>query len=121
MSVDYSLERQQFGQVIGQFQAVKHQLADMAMAMEPARALVWYAAHAFDVCLPDASRAASLAKAHLTDQCYEVARMAVQIHGGIGYTWEFLLHLWLRRAMFSRNLLGTPSLHRERAARLAGW
>lgn len=66
------------------------------------------------------SRAASLAKAHLSDHCYEIARTAVQIHGGIDYTWEFILHLWLRRSIFNRNLMDTPSLHRERAARLGG-
>ena len=121
MSVEYAQTRRQFGVVIGQFQALKHQLANMALEIEPARALLWYAAHAADQGADCASRIAAHAKAHLADRFVSVARAAVQAHGGIGYTWEFDLHLWLRRSLFDRAYFGSPSLHRERAALMAGW
>jgi alkylation response protein AidB-like acyl-CoA dehydrogenase len=121
MAVEYAKTREQFGTVIGQFQALKHQLANMALEVEPSRALLWYAAYALDHQLPQASRVAAHAKAHMADRFVSVARMAVQVHGGIGYTWEYDLHLWFRRSMFDRAYLGAPSLHRERAAALAGW
>jgi alkylation response protein AidB-like acyl-CoA dehydrogenase len=121
MSVEYAKTREQFGVVIGQFQALKHQLANMALEVEPSRALVWYAAYAWDSELPDATRSAALTKAHLTDRFVSVARAAVQAHGGIGYTWEYDLQLWFKRSLFDRAYLGAPSWHRERAAALAGW
>ena len=121
MSVAYAKEREQFGQPIGRFQALKHQLAHMALDAEPARALVWYAAYAWDADLPDAPRAAAIAKAHLCDVFVRVARAAVAAHGGIGYTWEYGLNYWFRRAAFDRAWLGSPSEHRARAADLAGW
>jgi alkylation response protein AidB-like acyl-CoA dehydrogenase len=121
MSVAYAKERQQFGQPIGRFQALKHQLATMALEVEPARAFVWYAAYAFDSGLPDARRLAALAKAHLTDRYVSVIRAAVAAHGGIGYTWEYDLAIWTRRSFVNRAFLGAPSLHRARAAELAGW
>jgi alkylation response protein AidB-like acyl-CoA dehydrogenase len=121
MSVDYAKTREQFGVTIGHFQALKHQLANMALAMEPARALYWYAAYAFDHLPEEAPRSAALAKAHLTERAMQVARDAVECHGGIGFTWECDVQLWFKRCMFDRALLGSPSVHRERAARLAGW
>jgi alkylation response protein AidB-like acyl-CoA dehydrogenase len=121
LSVDYAKQREQFGVVIGQFQGLKHQLANMALEVEPARALVWYAAYAWDLALPDASRVAAHAKAHLADRFVSVARMAVQVHGGIGYTWDYDLQIWFRRSLFDRAFMGAPSLHRARVAELAGW
>ncbi len=121
MSVAYAKEREQFGQPIGRFQALKHQLAHMALDVEPARALVWYAAYAWDAGLPDAPRAAAMAKAHLCDIYVRTTRAAVAAHGGIGYTWEYGLNYWFRRAMADRAWLGSPSEHRARAAALAGW
>ncbi len=121
LSVDYAKVREQFGQPIGRFQALKHQLAGMALEVEPARALVWYAAYAHDARSSDAGRAASLAKAHLCDRYVAVTRAAVAAHGGVGYTWDYPLHMWFRRALFDRAYLGAPSLHRARAADLAGW
>lgn len=121
MSVAYAKQREQFGVLIGQFQGLKHQLANMALEVEPARALVWYAAYAFDLDLPDASRVAAHAKAHLADRFVSVARMAVQAHGGIGYTWDYDLQIWFRRSLFDRAFMGAPSVHRARAAALAGW
>jgi alkylation response protein AidB-like acyl-CoA dehydrogenase len=120
MSVAYAKERRQFGVPIGQFQAVKHQLADVALAVEPARALLWYAAYACDSGADDADFAAAHAKAHLSTCFTDAARRAVQVHGGIGYTWELGLHLWVRRALFDHAYLGSPSLHRERALQLSG-
>ncbi|MBL8650916.1 MAG: acyl-CoA dehydrogenase family protein [Sphingopyxis sp.] len=121
MSVGYAREREQFGQPIGRFQALKHQLAHMALDVEPARALVWYAAYAWDAQLPDAPRAAAMAKAHLCDVYVRTTRAAVAAHGGIGYTWEYGLGYWFRRAMADRAWLGSPAEHRARAATLAGW
>lgn len=121
MSVAYAKEREQFGQPIGRFQGLKHQLAHMALDVEPARALVWYAAYAWDAALPDAPRAAAMAKAHLCDVYVRATRAAVAAHGGIGYTWEYGLHYWFRRAMFDRAWLGSPVEHRARAAALGGW
>ena len=121
MSVEYAKQREQFGVVIGRFQALKHQLANMALEVEPARALVWYAAYAWDLALPDSSRVAAHAKAHLSDRFVSVARAAVQAHGGIGYTWDYDLQIWFKRSLYDRAFLGAPSLHRERAAALAGW
>jgi alkylation response protein AidB-like acyl-CoA dehydrogenase len=121
MSVEYAKTREQFGVTIGHFQALKHQLANMAVEVEPSRGLYWYAAHAFDHIPGEAVRAAALAKAHITDRAMQVARDAVEAHGGIGFTWECDVQLWFKRAMFDRAFLGTPAVHRERAAQLAGW
>jgi len=121
MTRSYALEREQFGQVIGAFQAVKHQLADMAAALEPAMSLYWYAAHAFDHIAHQAPRHAAMAKAHLTDLYDWITRMAIELHGGIGFTWEFDLHLWFRRAIFDRGFLGDAGYQRARAADMAGW
>jgi len=121
MTVDYALTREQFGQIIGNFQGVKHQLADLATDLEPALSLVWYAAHAFDHIRDRSERHAALAKALLTDLYDRAVRVAIELHGGIGFTWEFDLHLWFRRAMFDRAWLGEARYHRARAADLAGW
>ena len=117
----YLQARQQFGQPLAHFQALKHQLANMALEIDPTRGLWWYAAHAFDRVPADAPRAAALAKAHITDRAQQVARDAVEAHGGIGFTWESDVHLWFKRAMFDRLWLGAPELHRERFCTLEGW
>jgi alkylation response protein AidB-like acyl-CoA dehydrogenase len=121
VTADYAKTRRQFGQPLAQFQAVKHQLAEMALAVDPARGLWWYAAHAFDHAPAESARAATLAKAHLTERAQEVARAAVEAHGGIGFTWESDVHLWFKRIAFDRLWLGAPALHRERYAALEGW
>jgi len=121
VSVDYAKTREQFGQPIGRFQGLKHQLAHMALDVEPARALVWYAAYAWDAGLDDASRSAAMAKAHLCEVYTRTTRAAIAAHGGIGYTWEYGLNYWFRRAIHDRAWLGSPSAHRARAAELAGW
>ncbi len=117
----YLQSRQQFGQPLAQFQAVKHQLANMALDVDPTCGLWWYAAHAFDHALAEAPRAAALAKAHITERAQQVARDAVEAHGGIGFTWECDVHIWFKRVMFDRLWLGAPELHRERFAALEGW
>jgi alkylation response protein AidB-like acyl-CoA dehydrogenase len=119
MTQAYVLEREQFGHKIGSFQAVKHQMADLITDLEPARSLYWYAAHAFDR-LPDkARRHAALSKALVCDVFDRVTRVATELHGGIGFTWEYDLHLWFRRAMFDRSYLGESLFQRERAGRIA--
>jgi alkylation response protein AidB-like acyl-CoA dehydrogenase len=117
----YLQTRQQFGQPLAQFQALKHQLANMALEVDPTRSLWWYAAHVFDRVPHEASRAAALAKAHVTERAQQAARDAVEAHGGIGFTWECDVHLWFKRVMFDRLWLGAPELHRERYATLEGW
>src|SRR5262249_13286376 len=121
MAVEYAKTREQFGVTIGHFQALKHQLANMALELEPARALVWYAAHALDHLPEAAPRQPALAKAHLGERAMQVARDVVEAHGGIGFTWECDVQIWFKRCMFDRAFLGAPAVHRERAARLAGW
>jgi len=121
VTVEYAKLREQFGVTIAHFQALKHQLANMALEVEPGRALSWYAAHAFDEAPDDAPRMAALAKAHLGDRFLQVARDAVEVHGGIGYTWECDVQIWFKRAIFDRTYLGSSAVHRERAAKLAGW
>jgi alkylation response protein AidB-like acyl-CoA dehydrogenase len=120
-TVEYLKTRQQFGQPLAQFQGVKHQLANMALEVDPTRGLWWYAAHAFDHAPDGASRAAALAKAHVTDRAQQVVRDAVEAHGGIGFTWECDVQIWFKRVMFDRLWLGAPELHRERYAALEGW
>jgi alkylation response protein AidB-like acyl-CoA dehydrogenase len=121
MSTDYAKAREQFGKKIAEFQAVKHQLANMAIEVEPGRALLWFAAHAFDHVQDQAELAAAMAKSHLTDRYTQVSRDAVEIYGGIGLTWECEVQMWLKRGLFDRAYLGLPQVHRERAARLSGW
>jgi alkylation response protein AidB-like acyl-CoA dehydrogenase len=121
LSIAYAKTREQFGQPIAKFQALKHQLAQMALDVEPARSLVWYAAYAWDARLDDAGRAAALAKAYLCEVYTRTTRAAVAAHGGIGYTWEYGLNYWFRRALYDRAWMGDPAHHRARAAKMAGW
>jgi alkylation response protein AidB-like acyl-CoA dehydrogenase len=121
MASEYAKTREQFGQPIAHFQTIKHKLADMALSVEPARGLFWYAAHAFDHLHEESERAAAHAKSHLTERFMQVARDAVELHGGIGFTWECDVQFYFKRAMFDRAFLGTPDRHLERAAELASW
>lgn len=121
MAVTYVQERRQFDRPIGSFQAIKHQLADAALVMAPARFLPWRAAHAWDTAPTEAGRLAALAKAHTPDVAVTTARAMVEAHGGVGYTWEYPLHLFLKRAMFDRAAWGGPAFHRAAAARAAAW
>jgi alkylation response protein AidB-like acyl-CoA dehydrogenase len=121
MTSAYVVTREQFGTRLAQFQAVKHQLANAVTELEPARGLYWYAAHAVDHLPERAPHASAVAKAHITDRAVGVARDAVELHGGIGYTWESDVQIWFKRVLFDRAFLGTPEVHRERSAALAGW
>jgi len=121
MTTRYAKQREQFGQTIGAFQAVKHQLANLACELEPSLSLWWYAAHAFDAIRDQSERHAALAKSHMTDVYDRFARDTTELHGGIGFTWEYDLHLWFRRAIYDRSLFGDATFQRERAAGLAGW
>jgi alkylation response protein AidB-like acyl-CoA dehydrogenase len=121
MTSAYVGTREQFGTRLAQFQAVKHQLANAVTELEPSRGLLWYAAHAVDHLPERATHAAAVAKAHVTDRAIAVARDAVELHGGIGYTWESDVQIWFKRVLFDRAFLGTPEVHRERSAALAGW
>lgn len=118
MAVDYAKVREQFGRPIGSFQALKHQLANQAVEIEPARFLCWYAAHAWDQIPHAAPRAAALAKAHAGDVAVKTARAALEAHGGIGYTWDYPLHLLLKRAMHDRMMLGSSAMLRRRVGEL---
>jgi alkylation response protein AidB-like acyl-CoA dehydrogenase len=121
LSVEYAKDRKQFGFPIAQFQAVKHQLARMGTELEPTRALLWYAAHALDERQADAARHAAMAKALIGECAMQIARDAVEVHGGLGFTWECDVQLWFKRVMFDRSALGAPAAQRERLAALAGW
>ena len=114
MTADYAKERHQFGKPIGSFQAVKHLLAGAQVTLEFARPVVYAAAWAFDEGEPDASRAASTAKAYASDAATEAARVALQVHGAIGYTWECDLQLFLKRSWALTEAWGSASDHRQR-------
>jgi alkylation response protein AidB-like acyl-CoA dehydrogenase len=117
-AVAYAQERRQFGRPIGSFQAVKHLCAEMIAELEPARSLLWYAAHAFDALPDEAPLLACHLLAHVSEIGREIASTATQVHGGIGWTDEQNLHFWFKRIAVARHLLGGPELLRERAAAL---
>jgi len=121
MAVDYSKVREQFGKPIGSFQALKHAAAEIVADVEPARAMLWYAAYALDTRAADASRTAAMAKARLCDIYSRGTDRAVLMHGGIGFTWEHDMHLWFKRARFNESYFGSPSFHRERVATLGAY
>jgi alkylation response protein AidB-like acyl-CoA dehydrogenase len=113
MTVSYAKQREQFGAPIGSFQAVKHHCADMAVAVEAGRASLWAAALALDTAPAAArSRAASAAAAYTKSAAAKVAGTALQVHGGIGFTWEHDLHLFLRRIKVDEAFNGTVAEHR---------
>lgn len=117
MTLEYAKVREQFGRPIGSFQALKHRLADMYLAVERATALVYFAALSVQENTPRRAEAASLAKSAAGDCQRLVAEDSLQLHGGIGMTWEHDLHFWLKRAKVGESLFGTAVAHR---AALAG-
>lgn len=121
MSVAYSKERVQFGKPIGSFQAIKHKAADMFVDMEIARSAVYYAAMAVDQDMPDLCAAVSCAKALCSDAYLHIAKDAIQIHGGIGYTDECDVQLYYKRAVVSGVTFGDATYHRDRYATLKGF
>jgi alkylation response protein AidB-like acyl-CoA dehydrogenase len=119
-AVAYAKQREQFNRPIATFQAVKHMCAEMAAALEPCRAMVWFAAHALAE-LPDESRlTACHTKAHLAEVGKFVAKTATEVHGGMGFTDLVGLHYWFKRCGANRQWLGVPELVREEAAVLQG-
>jgi alkylation response protein AidB-like acyl-CoA dehydrogenase len=120
-ALSFVKQREQFGRIIGSFQAVKHQFADMVTMLEPCRGMVWYAAYAQDALTDEARVTALQTKAHLGDVGREIARMATEAHGGMGFTDLLGLHYWFKRIMFNRQMLGGSEICREEAARVQGW
>jgi alkylation response protein AidB-like acyl-CoA dehydrogenase len=120
VTVEYAKERVAFGRPIGSFQALKHRFADHVMWLEAAEAVTDHAARAAHLGAGDAAVAASIAASHVGRSSTEIVRDCVQIHGGIGVTWEHDLHLYLRRAVSNEALWGTPAAHHERLCQLAG-
>ncbi len=115
-TVEYAKTRQQFGKVIGSFQAVQHMCADMLLWTESSRSAIYYAAWALDADPAGAPRAVAIAKAYASDASREVANRGVQVHGGIGFTWEHDLQLYYKRSKASEILCGDASYHRARLA-----
>jgi alkylation response protein AidB-like acyl-CoA dehydrogenase len=113
MAVDYAKVREQFGQPIGSFQAIRHKCADMLLDVENSFAAVYYAAWALQNDGEDGPLAASVAKAYVSDASRKVCGDAIQVHGGIGFTWEYDLHLYFKRAKALEPLYGDADHHRE--------
>ena len=120
MSVEYAKVRKQFGRPIGSFQAIKHKCADMLMMIESARSAAFYASALAGQGERDLEEAASSAKAFCSDTFFHCAAENIQIHGGIGFTWEHAAHMYFKRAKAAEVLFGAPSFHRERVAKRMG-
>jgi alkylation response protein AidB-like acyl-CoA dehydrogenase len=118
MAVDYAKDRVQFGKPIGSFQAVKHMLADALVDVEGMRSTVYYAAWCAAAHDRDRSVSASMAKAWCSDASRRVMASGLQVHGGIGFTWEHDMHLYLKRAQLDQVSFGDAAFHRDRIARL---
>ena len=117
-SVEYAKTRKQFGKPIGQFQAVQHHCANMLLMTESARSAVYYAAWQMSNDPEQASLAVSVAKAYASDSYREVGNLAIQVHGGIGFTWDENIHFYYKRAKAAELMFGDATYHRERIARL---
>jgi len=115
-STEYAKTRHQFGKPIGIYQAVSHKLADMLVLSESGRSATYYAAWTVDADAADRSLAASMAKAYVSDAYRKVAGDGIQVHGGIGFTWEHDMHLYFKRAKSSEVTLGDATYHRELVA-----
>jgi alkylation response protein AidB-like acyl-CoA dehydrogenase len=117
-TVDYDRDRRQFGVPVGSFQAIKHALADLHVAVTMAEHAALYAAHAVDVALEDADLAVAVAKAKCSDAAVAATGAMIQYHGGIGYTWEHEAHFFYKRAKRLAGIAGTADTHRARIAEL---
>ena len=120
MSVDYAKLRVQFGRPIGSFQAIKHKCADMLLQVESATSAAYAAGQAIDTASDEAALLASLAKAYCSDAYFNAAAENIQVHGGIGFTWEHSAHLYFKRAKSSQLMFGSPNVHRELILRELG-
>jgi len=118
LAVDYAKTRTQFGKPIGAFQAIKHKCVDMMVAVENARSLSYYAAWTVDTRAAESAAAVAMAKAYASDMAKNVTSEAIQVHGGIGFTWEHDMHLYHRRAIAGEANFGNAPVHRETVARL---
>ena len=118
MTTDYAKIRIAFGKPIGSYQGVKHKAADMLVDVENSKSLTYYAAWAVDENVPEAALAASMAKAYTSDAYRKVSGAGIQLHGGIGFTWEHDLHLYFKRAKSSEFTFGDATYHREKVAQL---
>ncbi len=116
-TVGYAKVRHQFGRPIGSFQAVKHACADMAVKIAVARRLVGAAVDAVAENRPDAGVSVAMAKSYACAAAVDIAGKAMQLHGGIGYTWESGIHVYLKRAALNRSLFGSPAAHRQELAK----
>jgi alkylation response protein AidB-like acyl-CoA dehydrogenase len=116
MTVAYVKEREQFGRPVGSFQAVKHLLAETLLVVESSKAATWYAAYAIATDTPDRSDAVSVAKSYASDAEHKANMESLQCHGGIGFTWEHDLHLWLKRGKALEGAYGSARWHRARMA-----
>ena len=117
-SVAHAQQREQFGKPIGSYQAIKHKCADMLFEVESARSITYYAAWAAGANRDDASLCAAMAKAYLSDAYPHVSGENIQIHGGVGFTWEYDCHLFFKRAKSDEMWLGDGVYHNERVAQL---
>jgi alkylation response protein AidB-like acyl-CoA dehydrogenase len=120
MAVGYAKVREQFGRPIGSFQAIKHTCADMLLEVESGRSAAYYALWAAAAGSAELPVVASVAKAYCSDAFYHCAARNIQVHGGIGFTWEHPAHLYLKRAKASQTMFGDPTYHRELLARRTG-
>jgi alkylation response protein AidB-like acyl-CoA dehydrogenase len=118
MTVEYAKIRQAFGKPIGSYQGVKHKAADMLVEVENSKSITYYAAWAMDEGVAEGPLAASMAKAYVSDAYRRVSAAGIQLHGGIGFTWEHDLHLYFKRAKGSEFTFGDATYHRERVAQL---
>jgi alkylation response protein AidB-like acyl-CoA dehydrogenase len=118
MTVEYAKIRQAFGRPIGSYQGVKHRAADMLVDVENSKSITYYAAWAMDEGVPEGPLAVSMAKAYVSDAYRRVSGAGIQLHGGIGFTWEHDLHLYFKRAKGSEFTFGDATWHRERVAQL---
>ena len=118
ITVEYAKTRKQFGRPIGQFQAVQHQCADMLLYTESSRSGAYYAAYTIQEAIPEARLAVSVAKAYASEAYRETGNRAIQVHGGMGFTWENDAHLYYRRAKVSEQMFGDAAFHRELIAKL---
>jgi len=118
MTVEYAKIRQAFGRPIGSYQGVKHRAADMLVDVENSKSITYYAAWALDESAAEAPLAVSMAKAYVSDAYRRVSAAGIQLHGGIGFTWEHDLHLYFKRAKGSEFTFGDATHHRERVAQL---
>jgi alkylation response protein AidB-like acyl-CoA dehydrogenase len=118
MTVEYAKIRQAFGRPIGSYQGVKHRAADMLVDVENSKSITYYAAWAMDEDVAEGPLAVSMAKAYVSDAYRRVSGAGIQLHGGIGFTWEHDLHLYFKRAKGSEFTFGDATWHRERVAQL---